>query len=131
VPARLRHETLPVQATSAKSSDVASSRHAAISASTCRFFDSCRANVSLPSGSRTEAVTLTRAAQAVDVSKVERLDQAFQPLWSLFKEFGSFRVMYAIADVLGLCRAKPLRPILPLLPADIPGVKDALERILI
>jgi 4-hydroxy-tetrahydrodipicolinate synthase len=78
-----------------------------------------------------EAIALTRAAQAANASEVERLDQAFQPLWSLFKEFGSFRVMYAIADVLGLCRAKPPRPILPLLPADISRVKDGLERILI
>lgn len=78
-----------------------------------------------------EAVALTRAAQAGDACEVERLDQAFQPLWRLFKEFGSFRVMYAIADVLGLCRAAPPRPILPLPPSDMPRVKDALDRIVI
>ncbi|TCU31262.1 4-hydroxy-tetrahydrodipicolinate synthase [Rhizobium azibense] len=78
-----------------------------------------------------EAVALTRAAQAGDVCEVKRLDQAFQPLWRLFKEFGSFRVMYAIADILGLCRPAPPRPILPLQRADMPRVKDALDRILI
>jgi 4-hydroxy-tetrahydrodipicolinate synthase len=78
-----------------------------------------------------EALALTRAAQAGNVSEAARLDQTFQPLWNLFKEFGSFRVMYAIAEVLDLCRAAPPRPILPLSPADLPRVKDALGRILV
>ncbi|AWI61706.1 dihydrodipicolinate synthase family protein [Sinorhizobium fredii] len=78
-----------------------------------------------------EALALTRAAQAGNASEVERLDQAFQPLWSLFKAFGSFRVMYAIADALGLCRAEPPRPILPLPPSEIPRVRSALDRVLI
>ncbi|PDT46523.1 dihydrodipicolinate synthase family protein [Sinorhizobium fredii] len=78
-----------------------------------------------------EALALTRAAQAGNLSEVERLDRAFQPLWSLFKEFGSFRVMYAIADALGLCRAEPPRPILPLPSAEIPRVRSALGHVLI
>ena len=77
-----------------------------------------------------QALALTRAAQAGNHSEAERLDQAFQPLWSLFKEFGSFRVMYAIAEMLELCQVVPPRPILPLSPADMPRVKDALDRIL-
>ncbi|WP_026621116.1 4-hydroxy-tetrahydrodipicolinate synthase (plasmid) [Ensifer sp. WSM1721] len=76
-----------------------------------------------------EAVALTQAAQAGNASETERLGRAFQPLWGLFKEFGSFRVMYAIAEVLGLCHAAPPRPILPVPPAHIPRVKDALDRI--
>ncbi|WP_026614855.1 dihydrodipicolinate synthase family protein [Ensifer aridi] len=76
-----------------------------------------------------EAIALTQAAQAGNTSETERLDRAFQPMWGLFKEFGSFRVMYAIADVLGLCHAAPPRPILPLPSADMPRVKDALDRI--
>jgi 4-hydroxy-tetrahydrodipicolinate synthase len=75
----------------------------------------------------TDALALTRAAMAGDRAEAERLDRAFQPLWSLFKEFGSFRVMYAIADLLGLCRVAPPRPILPLGPADVLRVKAALE----
>ncbi|AOF93896.1 dihydrodipicolinate synthase family protein [Sinorhizobium sp. RAC02] len=74
-----------------------------------------------------EALALTRAAVAGDREEAERLDQAFQPLWSLFKEFGSFRVMYAIADIVGLCRVVPPRPILPLCPVDILRVEAALE----
>ncbi|WP_042776096.1 dihydrodipicolinate synthase family protein [Sinorhizobium fredii] len=78
-----------------------------------------------------EALALTRAAQAGNLSEVERLDRAFQPLWSLFKEFGSFRVMYAIAAALGLCRAEPPRPILPLPSAEISRVRSALGHVLI
>ncbi|MBB3979987.1 4-hydroxy-tetrahydrodipicolinate synthase [Rhizobium azooxidifex] len=73
-----------------------------------------------------EALALTRAAMAGERKEAERLDQAFEPLWSLFKEFGSFRVMYAIADILGLCRVVPPRPILPLCPVDILRVEAAL-----
>jgi 4-hydroxy-tetrahydrodipicolinate synthase len=78
-----------------------------------------------------EALALTRAAQAGNASEVERLNQALQPLWNLFKEFGSFRVMYTIAEALGLCRVDPPRPILPLPQAEISRVKNALDRILV
>ncbi|TWB55462.1 4-hydroxy-tetrahydrodipicolinate synthase [Rhizobium sp. ERR 922] len=77
-----------------------------------------------------EALALTRAAQAGDTAEAERLDQKFQPLWSLFKEFGSFRVMYAIAEALDLCLIDPPRPILPLSAAEKPRVRSALDHIL-
>ncbi|WP_439622498.1 dihydrodipicolinate synthase family protein [Shinella sp.] len=76
-----------------------------------------------------EALALTRAAMAGNRAEAERLDLAFQPLWDLFKEFGSFRVMYAIAGLLGLSNAAPPRPILPLRPADIVRVEAALDRV--
>jgi 4-hydroxy-tetrahydrodipicolinate synthase len=72
------------------------------------------------------ALALTRAAQAGDGSETRRIDDAFQPLWKLFKEFGSFRVMYVIAERLGLTRIEPPRPILPL-PRE---VHDRVERAL-
>lgn len=77
-----------------------------------------------------EALALTRAAQAGDIAEAQRLDQKFQPLWSLFKEFGSFRVMYAIAEALDLCRIDPPRPILPLPVAAKLRVRSALDHIL-
>lgn len=77
----------------------------------------------------TEALALTRAAMAADRAGAERCDQAFEPLWTLFKAFGSFRVMYAIADLLDLCHVAPPRPILPLQPADVLRVKVALEHL--
>jgi len=61
-----------------------------------------------------EALALTRAAQAGNAAEAQRIDQAFQPLWALFKEFGSFRVNYAIAEQLGLGSFAPPRPILPI-----------------
>ncbi|RWP24690.1 MAG: dihydrodipicolinate synthase family protein [Mesorhizobium sp.] len=60
------------------------------------------------------ALALTRAAQAGDAATVERFDAAFAPLWALFKEFGSFRVMYVVARLLNLCDVDPPRPVLPL-----------------
>lgn len=64
-----------------------------------------------------QALALTRAAQSGDLAKTQEIDAAFAPLWALFRQFGSFRVMYSIADVLGLCKAEPPRPVLPI-PVD-------------
>ncbi len=60
------------------------------------------------------ALTLTRAAQVGDSVEAVRLDRAFEPLWTLFKRYGSFRVMFVIAEFLGLANAQPPRPVLPL-----------------
>ncbi|WP_306131177.1 dihydrodipicolinate synthase family protein [Roseivivax marinus] len=60
------------------------------------------------------ALALTRAAQAGNAAEAERIDHAFAPLWALFREFGSFRVMFAIAESLGFGGITPPRPILPL-----------------
>jgi 4-hydroxy-tetrahydrodipicolinate synthase len=67
-----------------------------------------------PASSRTFCLAIVRAAQRGDAAEVRRLDQTLQPLWGLFKEFSSLRVVYAAADALGLCRVEPPRPILPL-----------------
>jgi 4-hydroxy-tetrahydrodipicolinate synthase len=60
------------------------------------------------------ALRLARAAASEDEQKATRLDQAFSPLWALFKEFGSFRVMYALANLLDGNRIEPMRPVQPL-----------------
>lgn len=57
---------------------------------------------------------LVRAAERGDAAEARRIDAALRPLWDLFREFSSLRVVYAIADLLGRCRAEPPRPILPL-----------------
>jgi 4-hydroxy-tetrahydrodipicolinate synthase len=59
-------------------------------------------------------LAIVRAAQAGDADEARRLNAQMQPLWDLFKEFSSLRVTYALANLLGLCRADPPRPILPL-----------------
>jgi 4-hydroxy-tetrahydrodipicolinate synthase len=59
-------------------------------------------------------LAIVRAVQAGDAAEARRLDAAMQPLWSLFKEFSSLRVMYVAADIKGICKAEAPRPILPL-----------------
>jgi 4-hydroxy-tetrahydrodipicolinate synthase len=59
-------------------------------------------------------LAILRAAQAGDAARTRALDARMQPLWDLFREFTSLRVVYAAAGHLGLCRTDPPRPILPL-----------------
>ena len=51
------------------------------------------------------------------------------PLWALFREFGSYRVMFMLAEVLGIGHASPPRPILPLPEACRGRVQAALEHL--
>ena len=48
------------------------------------------------------ALRLARAAQAGRTDEVVALDAAFEPLWRLFREHGSLRIMYEVAEC--LCR---------------------------
>lgn len=75
------------------------------------------------------SLQLLRAAQADDAAAVARWNARFQGLWELFQELSSLRVMYAAADILGICRAAPPRPILPLPSAAHERVAAALERL--
>lgn len=75
------------------------------------------------------ALRLARAAQARDAEEARRIDDAFQPLWSLFRQWGSFRVMYALADALGLGRWEPPRPVLPVGPEVRARLHEALDRL--
>ncbi len=54
------------------------------------------------------------AARDGNADKARRLNERLQPLWDLFTEFSSLRVMYAAVNLLDICRATPPRPILPL-----------------
>jgi 4-hydroxy-tetrahydrodipicolinate synthase len=75
------------------------------------------------------ALALTQAAIAGDRAEAERLNAMFEPLWSLFKEFGSFRVMYAIGSLLGLFEAEPPRPVLPVPASARPRIEAALDEL--
>jgi 4-hydroxy-tetrahydrodipicolinate synthase len=68
-----------------------------------------------------------RAAQAGDADEARRLDAAFQPLWALFKEFGSIRVVYAAANALSVTACEPPRPILSLTNAERQRVEEVLS----
>lgn len=62
-------------------------------------------------------LAITRAVQAGDIAQARTLNAELAPLWALFQTHSSLRVAYALAESLGLCRAEPPRPILPLAPA--------------
>ncbi|PBB14286.1 dihydrodipicolinate synthase family protein [Mesorhizobium loti] len=75
------------------------------------------------------ALALTRAAQSGDAAESTRLNRAFEPLWTLFKHYGSFRVMFVIAEYLGLAHVEPPRPILPLPDNAGDDIRQALEKL--
>ncbi|QGU88745.1 dihydrodipicolinate synthase family protein [Erwinia sorbitola] len=61
-----------------------------------------------------QALALTCAAQAGESEKVAELNQQLEPLWQLFQSLSSLRVMYAAADILGICQPELPRPLLGL-----------------
>jgi 4-hydroxy-tetrahydrodipicolinate synthase len=73
------------------------------------------------------SMAMVQAAKSNDAVEARRLNASLEPLWSLFKEFSSLRVIYASADILGICRAEPPRPILPLADAARQRVADVLK----
>ncbi|MCA6121643.1 dihydrodipicolinate synthase family protein [Bradyrhizobium sp. WSM 1704] len=60
---------------------------------------------------------IVRAAASGNAAEARRLDARLRPIWDLFKTFSSIRVVYAIANLRGICAAEPPRPIMPL-PAE-------------
>ena len=57
---------------------------------------------------------IVAAIEAGHADEARALNARLQPLWDLFIAFSSLRVVYAAANLLGLCRTAPPRPILPL-----------------
>jgi 4-hydroxy-tetrahydrodipicolinate synthase len=76
-----------------------------------------------------EIMCLARAAQSGNADEVHRVDAAFQPLWTLCREFGGLRVFYVIARQLALCDANPPLPILPMPRENERRIVDALASI--
>ncbi|MGH1590775.1 dihydrodipicolinate synthase family protein [Methylobacterium phyllosphaerae] len=62
------------------------------------------------------SLALVRAVEAGDTDRARALNAALEPLWALFRAHSSLRVVYALADLMGLCRVEPPRPIRPLAP---------------
>lgn len=76
------------------------------------------------------ALRLARAAQNGDDAEAGRLQAAFGPIWSLFQEHGSLRLVYAIAEVLGLAVGQPPLPVQACTGKDlVDGLIEALEQI--
>ena len=59
------------------------------------------------------SLAMTHAAQAGETDRALEIDAEFAPLWALFKDFGSLRVIYSAANLLALTDTQPPRPILP------------------
>jgi 4-hydroxy-tetrahydrodipicolinate synthase len=56
-------------------------------------------------------LALVRAGQAGDVAATLAIDAAFAPLWALFRRWGSLRVLFEIADQIGLRVGEPPLPL--------------------
>ncbi len=72
-------------------------------------------------------MALASAAQGGNAAEARRLSTSLEPLWALMKEFSGLRVIYACADLLGICSAEPPRPILPLSGAARRRVAETLQ----
>jgi 4-hydroxy-tetrahydrodipicolinate synthase len=73
------------------------------------------------------SMAMVDAARAGNVAEARRLNERLNPLWALFKDYSSLRVMYAVADPLGICRVVPPRLILPLPDAIRQRVADTIK----
>ncbi|NTS31590.1 dihydrodipicolinate synthase family protein [Phyllobacterium sp. BT25] len=73
------------------------------------------------------SLKLARAAKVGNVAEVERIDGLFAPLFALFKELSSYRVVHAAANAMGLATTKPPLPILPLSTADQDRIMTAIS----
>ncbi|KAJ3549668.1 hypothetical protein NM208_g381 [Fusarium decemcellulare] len=77
----------------------------------------------------TPSVALMESIRRGDLAEVKRISAALQPIWDLFKEFGDLRVIFAFANELGLCKAAPPRPILPLAASHHSRIRLALASV--
>ena len=75
------------------------------------------------------SVALMEGIRKGNTSEVSRISTILQPIWDLFKEFGDLRVAFALANELGLCKADPPRPILPVAASVRSRVRSALAKV--
>lgn len=74
-------------------------------------------------------LTLARAAQANRSEQVQRLEEAFAPMWRLFRAHGGLRITYALADLLSLPAGVPPAPVKLVEPRVAVEVEAALRRL--
>jgi 4-hydroxy-tetrahydrodipicolinate synthase len=72
---------------------------------------------------------IVQAIRDKNATKARQLNASLQPLWNLFREFSSLRVVYAAADLLDICHAAPPRPILPLSGAALQKVTETVRNL--
>ncbi|KAK0340960.1 hypothetical protein LTR94_028361, partial [Friedmanniomyces endolithicus] len=59
-----------------------------------------------------QAAALAAAAVRGDREEADRCDAAFAGMWNLFRAHGSLRLIYAVANMLGLTETQPPKPLL-------------------
>lgn len=74
-------------------------------------------------------LAIVRAIAHKNIGEALRLNRALTPVWDLFKEYSSLRVVYALAELLDICRSEPPRPILPLPDTAKRRVAEVVERL--
>jgi 4-hydroxy-tetrahydrodipicolinate synthase len=74
-------------------------------------------------------LAIVRAVKARNMERARRLNAELQPIFDLFMAHSSLRVVYAAANALGLVKAEPPRPILPLEPAAESEVRAVVEKL--
>lgn len=85
---------------------------------------------SVLAGIRPEAVLpAARAAMNRDPDLTRRLAEPLGPIWALFRRFGSYRAVHAIATRDHDKPLPPLRPVLPLPDAALPDLDAALDHL--
>lgn len=77
----------------------------------------------------TTCLKIVRAASQGNAAEVRRLAAALEPVWDLFRQFSSLRVVYALADLLDICRCEPPRPILPASDTARRRIAEAFDRL--
>ena len=74
-------------------------------------------------------VAIVDAVRRGDVTNARALDEKLQPIWSLFRQLSSLRVVYCIAELRGLAVAKPPLPIRPLTEQAKAQVLETMDRL--
>lgn len=74
-------------------------------------------------------LAIVRAVAAGETERARALNAELEPLWTLFRTHSSLRVVYALADLMGLCRAEPPRPIRPLAPEAVAEIAATVRRL--
>lgn len=75
----------------------------------------------------TPCVQIAQAVARGDIATARRVNADLAPVWALFKAHSSFRVVYAMAGVLGLTEAAPPLPIHPLSASAVRDVEAVLK----
>ncbi|MBC9248139.1 dihydrodipicolinate synthase family protein [Paracoccus sp. 11-3] len=76
-----------------------------------------------------QTLKLSQAARSRNHAETARLQEIFEPLWELFREYGSLRVIYAAANIMSLSDAQPPRPILAMPENQLHRLRDALDAV--